>query len=433
MVIAAIPSISLGPSHCHFCHSEGIGCSTSYGITGSLIKSPFEGQRVSDHSGVSFRCGNPFFGATQFHWLPVGREICLSKVSVAADYSDSVPDSSNYVGNHGYHPLEELKVRKQVRETKLTSAEIARNTVEANSSALLVFPGTVHCEPHEQISWAEFQYIVDEYGDIFFEIFDDENILQDHGASNPVNALFGMDNTIYENRRAAAEYNISDSGASDDIPFNDDYFEVEGSEMSDIPVEWGMPDTSSLVHPIYFAKCLTKSFSMEYVKKMDHPSNGVSILGCLRPAFIDEELYLRRLFNGEDSDGYTSDCKDGEILSFSSSGDGKRTSSTVYKLEIMRIELFSVYGVQSAISLQDFQDAEPDVLVLSTPDILERFNEKGMRCNIALKALCKKRGLHVEATSEDAAEKQILQLLFPRSRRKKFRSHGDELRDPDSF
>ncbi|KAA8531352.1 hypothetical protein F0562_006061 [Nyssa sinensis] len=343
MLIAVAPSISLGPSHCHFCHSEGIGCSTSYGIGSSWVKSPFEGQSVCDHSGVSFRCGNPFFGATQLHWLPVGREIFLSKVSVAADYSDSVPDSSNFVGNHGYHPLEELKVCKRVRETKLTSAEIARTTVEANNCALLVFPGMVHCEPHEHISWAEFQYIVDEYGDIFFEILDDENILQDHDASNPVNALFGMDITIYENRRAAAEYKISDNGASDDIPFNDDYLEIEGSEMSDIPVEWAMPDPSSFVHPIYFAKCLTKSFSMEYAKKMDHPSNGVSILGCLRPAFIDEELYLRRLFDVEDSDGYTSDGKDGEILNFSSSGNGKRTSSTVYKLEIMRIELFSVY------------------------------------------------------------------------------------------
>lgn len=81
----------------------------------------------------------------------------------------------------------------------------------------MLFPGTVHCEPHEHISWAQFQYIIDEYGgltssvlyhslqylllqlwllfvcnccifssDMFFEISDDENILQDRGASNPV-------------------------------------------------------------------------------------------------------------------------------------------------------------------------------------------------------------------------------------------------------
>lgn len=48
---------------------------------------------------------------------------------------------------------------------------------------------------------------------------------------------------------------------------------------------------------------------MESERKMDHPSNGVSILGCLRPAFLDEESYLRRLFYFRDSDGYSSDCK----------------------------------------------------------------------------------------------------------------------------
>lgn len=467
MAIAAAPSISLGPTHCHLCHAEGIGCSTSYAVTSNRIKSPFESQRFSDCSGISYRCRSPFFGATQLHWLPVGREICLSKVSVAADYSDSFSDSSNYVHNHGYHPLEDFKVRKRIRDTKLTPAEIARTTVEANSSALLIFPSTVHCEPHEHISWAEFQYVIDEYGDIFFEIFDAENILQDRGASNPVNVLIGMDITTYENRRvAAAEYNILETGASDDISFSDDYFEVEDNEMSDIPVEWGMPlDTASGVHPIYFAKCLTKVVNLEYAKKMDHPSNGVSIMGCLRPVFIDEELYLRRLFSGEDSDGYNSDWKDGEVWDFRTEGDGNCTSSTLYRLEIMRIELFSIYGIQSAIGLQDFQEAEPDVLVHSTPAIVERFGEKGTRCNFALKALCKKKGLYVEganligvdslgmdvrvfsgvevrthrfpfkvqATSEGAAEKQIHQLLFPPARRKKFRTHGDGLRDLHPF
>lgn len=60
--------------------------------------------------------------------------------------------------------------------------------------------------------------------------------------------------------------------------------------------------------------------------------------------------------------------------------------------------------MQSAISLQDFQDAEPDFLVHSTSAIVERFSEKGIRCDVALKALCKKKGLHVEVT---------MMLLFP--------------------
>jgi hypothetical protein len=78
----------------------------------------------------SFRCKNPFFGSTHFHWLSAGHDLCLSKVSVAADYPDSVPDSSSYMSNQAYHPLEEVKVSRRIRDTKLTSAEIARTTVE---------------------------------------------------------------------------------------------------------------------------------------------------------------------------------------------------------------------------------------------------------------------------------------------------------------
>ena len=52
--------------------------------------------------------------------------------------------------------------------------------------------------------------------------------------------------------------------------------------------------------------------------------------------------------------------------------------------------------LQSVISLQDFQDAEPDFLVHSTSAIVEHFTENGAWCNVALKALCKKKGFHVE-------------------------------------
>ncbi|XP_021644069.2 uncharacterized protein At3g49140 isoform X3 [Hevea brasiliensis] len=406
MVIAAASSLCLGRSSCQLCHADGFSCSTSNGVTSTWIKSPIDSHKPSDCSSI--RCRSPYFG-TQFHRSSVGHDHCLWKVSVAADYSDSVPDSSSYTNDQSYHPLEEIKVNRRIRETQLTSAEIARTTVE--------------------------------------------------------NVLIGIDIPMYENKRVASEYDVFDIGSTDDILFDDDYFEVMEPEMSDVPVDWGMPDTSSWVHPIYFAKCLTKAVDMEYDRKMDHPSNGVSIVGCLRPAFADEESYLRRLFHFEDNDEYNSNWKDAEILSFSSKINGSSTRSTIYRLEIMRIELFSVYGIQCAIGLEDFQDAEPDILAHSTSAILEHFSEKGIRCNAALKALCKKKGLSAEgakligvdslgidvrifcgvevrthrfpfkvrATCEAAAEKQIQQLLFPRSRRKKFRSHADGLRDSKSF
>ncbi|KAJ6401308.1 hypothetical protein OIU84_016677 [Salix udensis] len=460
--VGAASSLPLGISHCQLCQADRICCSTSYGFTNGWIKSPITSYRSCVVSSIRYR--NPFFGSTQFQWSSVNRELCLLKVSVAADYSDSAPDSSNHTSHQGYHPLEEVKNSKRTRETQLTSAEIARTTVEANTSALLVFPGSVHREPHKQVSWTEFQYIIDEYGDMFFEIFDDKNILQDQGASNPVNVLIGMDIPIYENKKVSNEYNIFNIGIEDDIPFDEDYFEAMDSEVPEVSVDWGMPDTFSLVHPIYFSKCMTKAINMEYYRKMDHPSNGVSIVGCLRPSFADEESYLRRSFHIEDRDGYKSDWKDGETLSSSSKSDGSSSGSTLHHLEILRIELFSLYGSQYVVSLQDFQDAEPDVLAHSTSAILEHFSEKGNRGNVALKALCKKKGLHAEranlvgvdslgidvrifsgvearthrfpfkvrATCEVAAQKQMHQLLFPRSRRKKFRSHKDGLGDAKS-
>ncbi|XP_022761724.1 uncharacterized protein LOC111307777 isoform X3 [Durio zibethinus] len=96
-----------------------------------------------------------------------------SSFSVVSDAGIHFWDQYNFIGclsNQGYHPLEELKVCKRIRETKLSSAEIARTTVEANSSALLVFPRTVHSKPYEQISWAEFQYVVDDYGEYLISI-----------------------------------------------------------------------------------------------------------------------------------------------------------------------------------------------------------------------------------------------------------------------
>jgi hypothetical protein len=45
-------------------------------------------------------------------------------------------------------------------------------------------------------------------------------------------------------------------------------------------------------------------------EKMDNPSNGLSIVGYLRPVYIEEESYLRTLFHAEyKADGYSSDWR----------------------------------------------------------------------------------------------------------------------------
>ncbi|XP_073046618.1 uncharacterized protein At3g49140 isoform X3 [Primulina eburnea] len=385
------PSISVGSFPCLRCLAEPIGCSTSYGFPNSwIIKSSFDLQRVSEYSGLSFRIKNPFIGATQINWFHRGLDICISQVSVAADYSDSVPGSSSYVTDSAHHPLEELKESSRAHDTMPTSAEIARTAVEANSMALLIFPGVVHCEPHENISWIDSQYVVDEFGDIYFEIYDDQNILQDPGASNPVTALIGMDLSHYESRKVDVFYdNFLEIDSVDDISFADDYFQVENFDTWDIEVDWGTPVNSTWIHPVYFSKCLTKAADNEHYKMMDYPSNCVSVWGLFRPTFTEEEGYLRRLFKDRDS------------VSFTSRDDGSCCGSMIYRLDITKIELFSVYGVQGA-NLIGVDSLGMDVRVSSGTEVrTHRFPFK------------------VKAMSVCAAEKRIQQLLYPRSRRKK--------------
>jgi len=94
----------------------------------------------------------------------------------------------------------------------------------------------------------------------------------------------------------------------------------------------------------------------------------------------------------------------------------------IYKLEIMTIELFSMYGKQVSISYdylfsvlwplqfhifcgslqfmidpQDFQDSEPDILANSASAVIERIKENSDQCAMALRSLCRrKKGLTVE-------------------------------------
>lgn len=79
---------------------------------------------------LKFRCRGPLFGASHSYSMPNAHDQILSKARVAADYSDSVPDSPKYAENRGYHPLEELKDRAKDRDRLLSDAEIARTTVE---------------------------------------------------------------------------------------------------------------------------------------------------------------------------------------------------------------------------------------------------------------------------------------------------------------
>lgn len=82
---------------------------------------------------VIFRYKSSFFGLPHLLWLSTGHDQCLSKVNVAADYSDSIPDSSDHMDEQGYHPLEQLKGSNDTKPARLSPPEMAKTAVEVCS------------------------------------------------------------------------------------------------------------------------------------------------------------------------------------------------------------------------------------------------------------------------------------------------------------
>ncbi|KAJ3678145.1 hypothetical protein LUZ60_001948 [Juncus effusus] len=444
----------------------------SSGAVANWIKSPFDNRKASDFSGLSFKCRNPF-GSISPNWLASGLDSSVFKVRVAADYSDSKPDSKNYIKKRGYHPLEEFKENSKKKDLSLSDVELARTIAQANGKALIVFPGRVHIEPHNNSAWSEFQYVIDEYGEIYFELLDEKNLLHDHGGNNPVTVLIGMNSSSYGEKNAQinelnSHTNNSNLDDSDSDYDDDDDYEIKDNEVNDVLIEWGMPNTLRQIHPIYFIKCLSKAVEGIMENKIEYPTNGLSIDGYLRPVYFEEESYLRSLFNHHDhdnhhhDDGYISDWSDGEATKFNFKEGLNSTRSTLYKLEMIEMEVFSLYGNQSSIVVHDFQDAEPDILACSSSLIIDRINIHGKKSNSALRALCrKKKGLIVEEANiigvdrlgfdvraflgleirtlrfsfntsvmtAKAAESKIKRMLFPRSYGKNVGLKNDVKRD----
>lgn len=145
-----------------------------------------------------------------------------------------------------------------------------------------------------------------------------------------------------------------------------------------------------------------------------------------------------------------------ESWTLGSESDSDSINLSIYKLEILSIQLISVYGNQSTVKVQDFQQAEPDILTHFSSEIIACFNSGSQKTKYALKALCqKKKGLDVEeailvgvdslgvdirarcgaevqtvriafkyqVTTKNAAKKQIKHLLFPSSRYRRPKSH----------
>ncbi|CAD5178498.1 unnamed protein product [Musa acuminata subsp. malaccensis] len=372
---------------------------------------------------------------------------------VRAAQGDADSPTSN--SRRRYHPseeIEELVPPVDGEERRLTDAETARTIVEVNSKATVIFTGFIDEEVDENIIWPYVPYLTDEYGDIYFEVNNEKEILQTLISDDKlVQVIIGLDNIEMLSEMEVlgpSDLDIEVEEISSDVgDVNDGYeedavaiIEDELDELlsSDNVSDWTNLETMQSCHPMYFAKKMEESVSNVDLDWMDQPPASIVIQGQLRPAFAEESINIKKLpYSGElDKD------------------QSLHNGASFYKLEMINIQIVSSYGNQFEVKIQDFREARPDVLAHSATNIISRLKSGGEKVSQALKMLCmRQKGIHVEeavvigvdslgfdlrvcsgrqvqtlrfsfatqATSEFSAERQLNDILFPLLKQKQQR------------
>ncbi|XP_043691970.1 uncharacterized protein At3g49140-like isoform X2 [Telopea speciosissima] len=304
---------------------------------------------------------------------------------------------------------------------------------------------------------------------------DTAEMLSEMDLAGPTDIDFGIEE-ITEGDGDDIDDDDEDDDDDDDDEDEDDWVAIledeEGESDSDEALgDWAKLETMRSSHPMYFASQLAEAASDLPMDCIDQPPAGLAIQGLLRPAFAEEHPLIEKHISGNKS------CKDdqnqvGKIDKLegigmvnahhhesASSKDGSvwadglekaervRPGTSFFKLEMIKIELISSHGHQTAVDVNDFQKARPDAIAHSAAQIISRLKDGGEKITQALKSLCWRcKGIKVEevtvvgvdslgfdlrvcsgtqvqnlrfafntrATSEYSAERQLHDLLFPR-------------------
>ncbi|CAN0891823.1 Uncharacterized protein At3g49140 [Linum grandiflorum] len=270
---------------------------------------------------------------------------------------------------------------------------------------------------HEECIWPDMPYVTDEYGNVYFQVKNDDEIVQQLTSENN----FVVVVTVLE-----------DEGDDEDEDDDGDWTESETMDS----------------HPMYFAKKLTQIASDDPIDWMKQPPTGLAMQGVLRPALLEEHTDIQRHMSGQETEPGSSD-----------NGSIQAEETSYYKLEAAKIQLISADGHQAleglifsshtSVEPGDYMKAKPDVIAHSAGKIISRLKDGGKEVVEALISLCWRcKGIRVEeaeaisldslgfdlrvcsgtqvqtlrfafksqATSEHSAERQLNELLFPRSR-----------------
>ncbi|XP_074291572.1 uncharacterized protein At3g49140-like isoform X1 [Silene latifolia] len=432
------------------------------------------------------------------------------RIQACGKFLGSGSDEVGENGKSSYHPFEDILVSEAVGagEGRLSPAETCRTIIEVNSEATLMFSGLINDEVHENIFWPELPYMTDEHGNVYFQVNNDEDIMQTLTSDNNyVQVIIGLDTKemlnemelsgpssidfgIEEIEEEESDFDDDDDEDDDDTEEDgDDEFEggwidiledeEDGADSDESLGDWAKLETMRSSHPMYFAKKIAEAASDDPIDFMEQQPAGIAIQGLLRPAFIEEQTVIQKHMSNhreknadigkgakakeekvEDVDvgiinGHAHMPHSAEDNSVSDEGlkqDNDLANGTAfYKLEMAKIELISAHGSQIPVEVEDYRNAFPDAIAHSASKIISRVNAAGEKTTNALKSLCSRcKGLQVEeasligvdtlgfdlrvcsgtqvqtlrfaftsrATSEYSAERQLNDILFPRSNQK---------------
>ncbi|WOL12665.1 hypothetical protein Cni_G21432 [Canna indica] len=365
------------------------------------------------------------------------------RVRAAQQDADSLK-SNLQTGYHPFEEIEDLVPSGDGAERRLTDAEAARTIIEVHSKANVMFSGFADDEIQENIIWPDLPYLTDEHGDIYFEVNNEKEILRTMLTDDKlVKVAIGLDNIEMLAEMEVTGTSDLDFVGVEEISSDEDDIDDEEQDVmaildevdrllsSDNTSDWTNLETMQSCHPLYFAKKMEEYLSNINMDWMDQPPASIIIQGHLRPAFAEENTNIKKLpYSGEPDMDQT-----------------LHKGAAFYKLEMINIQILSAYGNQLAIKIQEYRDAQPDVLAHASTNIMSRLKAGGEKISKALKLLCmRQKGILVEeavvvgldslgfdlrvcagrqvqtlrfafetqATSEFGAERQLNDLLFPR-------------------
>nr|AIZ68165.1 pentatricopeptide repeat superfamily protein, putative isoform 1 [Albuca bracteata] len=404
--------------------------------------------------------------------IPLRAKNRSARIRAVSENLGSLPDPLASSSNNRYHPSEDIgepASQEGTEDARLTDAEIGRTLVEVNSKATLMFSGLSDDEIHENVIWPDLPYLTDEHGDIYFEVNNNEDILQTLiGDDKIVQVIIGLDNIeMLEEMEISGppdydfgmeEMTSEESDIDDDS--DEDVFAILDDEEDDLvssesSTNWTNLDTMQSSHPMYFARKISEVVTSTNLDWMDQPSASIVMQGVLRPAFAEEHSFIKKHLSvgGSSNDEVPHHGKivEEKIKDALDKDRSLHSEASFYKLDMISIQLVSAYGTQSSVEVQDFRKAQPDDVVNHAAEILSQLKAGGDKTIEALKSLCwRLKGIKVEeatvigvdslgfdlrvcsgtqvqtlrfafrtrATTELNAERQLHDLLFPRSQHK---------------